>query len=262
MIESSDAIVLKAIKYGDTSKIVTLYTRRFGRMGVIAKGARSAKSKFGSALEPMSLIHAVFYRKENRELQLLSQADLLRIYHRLMSDERKLTAGLALIEFLHAAMHEEEEHPELFDAAREALESIDDEGSSESAHLIRFLLRLASLLGFAVDLRRCSRCGAGAADKETDFLFHPRPGLLFCDACTPSRDGIPIAPGELLLIGSLESLPSSDVARLEIPQRTLRVMFHLALALIKSHIQGLRKIHSLPMVETILFDTASKTGEN
>ena len=77
MIESTDAIVLRAIKYGDTSKIVTLYTRRFGKVAVIAKGARSAKSKFGSALEPMSLIQAVFYRKENREVQLLSQADLL-----------------------------------------------------------------------------------------------------------------------------------------------------------------------------------------
>ncbi len=260
MIESSDAIVLKAIKYGDTSKIVTLYTRRFGKMGVIAKGARGPKSKFGSALEPMSLVQAVFYRKENRELQFLSQADLIRIWRRLTSDERKLTAGLALVEILHAAMHEEEEHPELFDAAREALEAVDEPDSSEAAQLIRFLLRLSSLLGFAVDLRRCSKCGAIPAEKEIDFIFHPRTGLLFCDSCTPSRDGIPLAPRELLLAGSLESLPPREVAALEIPPRTARVLFHLAVALIKAHIQGLRKIHSLPMVETILFDTSSKTG--
>ena len=63
MIVSTDAIVLRSMKYGETSKIVTLYSKKFGKIKVIAKGARSAKSKFGASLEPMMHSSVIFYKK-------------------------------------------------------------------------------------------------------------------------------------------------------------------------------------------------------
>ena len=53
VLTTTDAIVLKAMKYRDTSRIVTFYTRAFGKLRAIAKGARGPKNKFGSALEPL-----------------------------------------------------------------------------------------------------------------------------------------------------------------------------------------------------------------
>jgi len=71
------------MKFRDTSKIVSLYTRRFGRVSVVAKGARDRKSRFGAALEPMSHVSAVFYKKERSDLHLLSQCDLLNGFRRI-----------------------------------------------------------------------------------------------------------------------------------------------------------------------------------
>ena len=78
MLTKTEAVVLKAVKYRETSKIVTLYTKKFGKINAVAKGAMLTTSKFGASLEPMSYILAVLYKKETREVQFLSQADLIK----------------------------------------------------------------------------------------------------------------------------------------------------------------------------------------
>ena len=55
----TEAIVLRTIDYSETSRIVTLFTRELGKTGIMAKGARAAKSRFGSTLQPMNRIAAV-----------------------------------------------------------------------------------------------------------------------------------------------------------------------------------------------------------
>ena len=61
MIVKTEAIVLRGRKQGDTSKLATLYTRDFGKIDVIAKGAREQKSKFGGALEMFARSTVVLY---------------------------------------------------------------------------------------------------------------------------------------------------------------------------------------------------------
>ena len=73
MITKSEAIVLKSMDFRDSSKIVTFYTRSFGKLKGIAKGARQMKSKFGAALEPITRVSLVLYKKEHRDLQLISE---------------------------------------------------------------------------------------------------------------------------------------------------------------------------------------------
>ena len=77
MLVTTEAIVLRSRKQGDTSKIVSLYTRDYGFVDVIAKGAREMKSKFGSALEPFTLSKVTFYKKEGRDLYLLANAEVI-----------------------------------------------------------------------------------------------------------------------------------------------------------------------------------------
>jgi DNA repair protein RecO (recombination protein O) len=78
MITKTEAVVLKSMNYRDSSKIVTFYTRGFGKVKCIAKGARQMKSKFGAGLEPITNVSLVLYKKEHRELQLVSQCDAIK----------------------------------------------------------------------------------------------------------------------------------------------------------------------------------------
>ncbi|HEV8538897.1 MAG TPA: DNA repair protein RecO, partial [Bacteroidota bacterium] len=97
-IVTTEAIVLKSMKYRETSRIVTFYTRSFGKIPGIVKGARQAKSKYGTSLQPMSYVSLVFYRKEGREIQTVSQCDLMKSFRHLAEDMEKMAVGMAMIE--------------------------------------------------------------------------------------------------------------------------------------------------------------------
>ena len=86
MLVTTEAIVLRSRKHGETSKIVTLYSREYGKVDVIAKGARDIKSKFGGALEAFAESRIVFYKKDKPEaaLYLLSKAEPIRSNSKLL----------------------------------------------------------------------------------------------------------------------------------------------------------------------------------
>ena len=88
-LQKSEAIILKTQRLGETSKILTLYSRKFGKMKVVAKGSRGLKSRFFGTLEPLNHIAIVYYFKETRELQLLSQADIIHAFVNLKDNLEK-----------------------------------------------------------------------------------------------------------------------------------------------------------------------------
>ncbi len=104
MIVSTDAIVLRSMKYGETSKIVTLYSQKFGKIKVIAKGARGAKSRFGASLEPMTHSSVILYKKEERELNLLSKSEITKSFLKFGSSGDRLATGLAVVELVNMVM--------------------------------------------------------------------------------------------------------------------------------------------------------------
>ncbi len=159
MLVTTDAIVLKSMKYRDTSRIVSVYTRDYGKLSVIAKGARGPRSKFASALEPLSRVVLVFYRTEHRDLHLVSQCDLRASYRRVTSDLDRMAAGLACLELIDQTAHDEERNDDLFGLTEHALEILDAGNVRPEVVLTAFKLRMAAAIGFATALERCAVCG-------------------------------------------------------------------------------------------------------
>jgi len=151
MLVTTEAIVLRSRKQGDTSKIVSLYTLDFGLVDVIAKGAREMKSKFGSALEPFTYSKATFYKKDGRDLHLLSNAEVVTPFRNLQSDLEHIESATKVIELLLRAQHHEESHPELFKLVKETLQ-IMNESKSVSSILFAYYLKYISFAGFAMNL--------------------------------------------------------------------------------------------------------------
>src|ERR1044071_7943508 len=149
------------MKHGETSKIVTLYTRAFGKVNVIAKGARDIKSKFGGALEMFACVNAVFYKKERAEggLYLLSKADLVDAHRTILNDLDRIEAATAVCELVLRAIHDEEEHPEIFDLLAAALAEISKGETSPTLLQFEFYLEFLKTMGFEMaeaELRRLS----------------------------------------------------------------------------------------------------------
>ena len=154
MIVTSEAIVLRARKQGETSKIVTLYTLGYGKLNVIAKGAREIKSKFGGALEMFAHISAVFYKKEKSEgLYLLSKADLIGSNAKILRSLERMEAATAIIELILRSMHDEEANPEIFALLAATLKALAETNNDDAAASLqlRFYLEFARIMGFGMD---------------------------------------------------------------------------------------------------------------
>ena len=72
------AIVLRTMRMGETSSLVTFYAQECGKLKAMARGARKPKSRFGAALGLMTEVQAICYVKETRDLQTLSECTLLK----------------------------------------------------------------------------------------------------------------------------------------------------------------------------------------
>jgi DNA repair protein RecO (recombination protein O) len=154
MLVTTEAIVLRSRKQGDTSKIVSLYTREYGLVDVIAKGAREMKSKFGSALEPFNCAKVTFYKKEGRDLYLLANAETALALRNLQSDLERIEAATKVVELLIRSQRHEECHPELYTLVKQTLTLMSEckDAASVVPILFAYYLQYIHFAGFAMQL--------------------------------------------------------------------------------------------------------------
>ncbi len=217
-IISTPAIILRRIEHSETSIICTFYTRNYGKLTAIAKGARRPKSQFAGLLDIMNYLHIVVHTKETRNVQTLSGAEYQRPFLRIQQDMRRTAIGMIMIETVRQAIIGEEPHPEIFDLTIEALSCLNDEDQADIETLWWFHLHLVSLLGYHPKLQYCHECQqalqAGA--------FSSRSGHIYCARCSTQQtdlthlNNLEIRMSKYLL---QHSLPQID---LEAIHRTIR----------------------------------------
>ncbi|MDE3059046.1 MAG: DNA repair protein RecO [Bacteroidota bacterium] len=255
MIVSTDAIVLRSMKYRDTSKIVTLYSEKFGKISVLAKGARAAKNKFGASLEPMTHSSVVIYKKERRELYLLSQSEIVQPFFRTRGEPEKLAIGLAVIELVHLVMHDEEENRHMFALLNDALHALEIAKQRAFNVLLAFELKLVRHLGFAPYFESCSRCGAHVLEDDEVRFVHVilARGSVLCSKCIVQHDGagIRLSKGALRALVSFASAPMEEVAERPIDSRGQNEILALLQTYMQYHVAGARTLRSLSLLNVL-----------
>ena len=188
MITRTDAVVLKSMKYRDSSKIVTFYSRRYGKVKGIAKGARQMKSKFGAALEPLSAVSLILYKKDQRELQLISQCDTLKTYKKIHTELDRMAVGLSIIELLNQLTHDEEGNDALYTLLVQSLDELERAQKHFMNFFLAFELRCASVMGFMPSVDTCKGCGKELDDLVADdsAVFQSAKGAVLCSRCWQS----------------------------------------------------------------------------
>ena len=147
MISTSKAIVLKTIKYGDTSLIIHVFTKEHGKIAFIVKGARKVKTKIkANIIQPLSEIQ---YRlNSKKEIQLLTEARLLYIYKSYIPvDMVKTAMALYLLELINRSIRSKEENTAILHFLSRILLALDDVSNYSNWHFI-FMLECTKYLGF------------------------------------------------------------------------------------------------------------------
>ncbi len=183
-IIKTETIVLNKINYGDTSIIVSLYTKDFGKLSGIIKGGRSSKSKIGSAVNQLNHLEIVLYKKDSREVQLISNASIISHYPGIKEDFEKLQYALSILELLKKLTPEHETHLRLFAGTLRILSLM--ESSNEPALVLfgRYYLFFLTEIGYEPQFEKCISCGRSNFVNE-DLAYNYDLGI-FCSDC--SRD--------------------------------------------------------------------------
>lgn len=206
-IVTTSAVVLRSVKFQESSRIVTFYTEQFGRLAGIVKGARKSAGRFGSSLQPMSQVSVVVYRKAGREVQTVSQCDLTVAYRRIPLELERMAVGLQMVELVTMITHDEEENRPLFDLLSGSLCALDEESDPGWMLLYHFEIRLAGIFGFRPDFNGCAGCGRpfgeGLAGGEMVRVDIERGGPLCRDCDSPGRRCVLISAAELQLLRDL-----------------------------------------------------------
>ncbi|MCL5035016.1 MAG: DNA repair protein RecO [Bacteroidetes bacterium] len=246
-IEKTEAVVLRAVNYRDSSKIVTLYTRRYGKMSAIAKGARNPKSKFGSLLQPLNYLQIVFYRRESRQLQYISSSEFVRYFKSLTSDMDRLSVAMALVEIVNRVMHDEEENEKIFQLLVDSLAVLDMPETSPENVFIHFGLHMAIELGFAPAFRSCLRCGNRIdLEKERRVCYVIEKGGPLCEKCAVSINIDFLLSGSALpILESLVRLSPAVAAKAKIEPALRNELRDFVFVYLKRHSGSLKELKSL-----------------
>jgi DNA repair protein RecO (recombination protein O) len=179
--EKTEAIVLKAVEFSETSAVVTLFTRDFGKVRALAKGARRPKGPFESALDLLGLCRIVFLRKSSDALDLLTEAKLERRFRPPGGELSNLYAAYYVAELLSELTDDYDPHVELFDAATQCLAALSTT-TAVAPVLVRFELTALRVLGHLPSLDACVECGrtVGPAGRVP---FGQLAGGVLCESC-------------------------------------------------------------------------------
>jgi DNA repair protein RecO (recombination protein O) len=151
MIEKSKAVVLKSLKYSESSIILTLYTQTAGRQTYMVNGVRSAKTKQKAGiLQPMFLLDIEAYHKPGREMQRLKEFRLSEIYQSIPFNVVKSTMSIFLAEVLYKALQNIEPEPDFFDFIYHSMQYLDSLDEGVANFHLWFLVRGIGSLGYGL----------------------------------------------------------------------------------------------------------------
>jgi DNA repair protein RecO (recombination protein O) len=222
---STDAFVLHAFDYLESSRILRLVTREAGLLSVIARGARKSGSKHGSSVDLFVNGAAQIYTKPGRELNNLSSFEVAVARPALGAELERFTAASALAE-LTLRFAQAENGDVIYDGIIEAFDALAHAplgGAREAA--LAGAWALVARLGFAPSLESCAGCHASLGADEPAAFNHQAGGLL-CERCARFAPGSrllpPSARATLLLWIAGERTENATDAELRAHQRLLR----------------------------------------
>lgn len=153
MIVKTFAVVLSAVKYSDSSKIIKLYTEASGVKSFIAKSVYTKNNRKNALFMPLNLIEIIFEDKNQQNLHYFKEASHAHHYQTLYQTPPKTTMTLFLTEILNSVLKEEESNPGLFQYITTSLKEFDKKESACADFHLWFLINLTKYLGFYPNLK-------------------------------------------------------------------------------------------------------------
>jgi len=219
---TTNAIVIRSLHYGESDKIVTFFTRDFGKLKAIVKGARRSRKRFQNALDLFSHLRLIFFDREEMGLARGQNGDILDSFPRIREDLKKIFYGNYFLELVNEMAGEREVNREAFDLLLSFL-SILEKMEPEEEQLRMFEIRMLSLFGYRPNMKKCGLCKKGWEDlKEIPIFFSPARGSLVCEVCSKGLNNLlPLSLGTARIIEKISQMELPKIHRLRFTSQAL-----------------------------------------
>lgn len=221
MTFKTQAIIIKRSNLGEADKIVTEFTKDFGKKKLIAKGVRKTLSKLGGHLELFCLSKIQFTKGKN--LDILTAAEVQKCFHALRANLKSTNTAHYLAEITNKLLPEEEPHPKIFDLLDETLEYLDS--VSPPLAIAYFETKLLTEIGFLPELYECVICQKEI--KPDHNKFSALRGGLVCNVCA---EGKPISNDAIKILRLFTNHHINVTEKLKIKNETIKEINRLTSA--------------------------------
>lgn len=169
---NTEAIIIKANKLNEADKILTFYTKFYGKKQAIAKGVRRITSRRSGNLEIFN--HAKLHIYEAKNLDLITEASLIEPFTNFRNDLDKVAVGYQVLELVDQFGQENQENRQLFNLMLKTIKKLDSDEDRQKVAIV-FKIKILNLVGFRPVLERCVRCGS---TEELNFFSNLLGGVL------------------------------------------------------------------------------------
>ena len=243
----TEAVVLKQLPMGEADRILTFYTQDMGKLRAVAKGVRRPKSKLTGHLEP--LCHVSISLSQGRNLDLVTEAQIIRPFKGLREDLHRISQGIYVAELVDIFSVEGSSNSSVYRLLLDALGCL--ETMRDRALLLpHFELHLLEHSGYRPELFRCVECRATL--EPGDHTFSAARGGIVCPNChgTSSESVVPLSLSAMKVLRFLlRDEEYERVAGLKVTSKTLREIERLQRTYIRFLVE--RELKSVEFMDVV-----------
>lgn len=178
MVINSEGIVLKQRKIANNRRMITLFTKNYGKISAGTSMNEKSKGKSALALRPFT--YADYDIFKTRESYNINSAQVKKSYYSIGEDLDRFAASSKLLEYLDKILEDEQARPKLFDMTIEFFESITRANGNYETLLYAYVIKTLRIQGIMPEIKSCVNCGK---DPKPEYSFSIPAGGIVCKEC-------------------------------------------------------------------------------
>lgn len=245
-ILSTEGIILRKQDLRETSIILTLFTKDFGKISGVIKGVRGPRAAIGLNPQIFSQNDIVFYEGKRGNLNSISHCDLKNYFEPIRKDLERTIYGDYFIELVDKVTIEGDCDKNVYDLLYNSLLLLSGPASAKRVARI-FEIKLMDIAGFMPDFNDCVNC---AEEINGESRFSLALGALLCDKCfTEDRDAIKVSNGTINFIERIKDMSFELIPRVKVSQHVGRELEYFLRRFVDYHIQ--RKLNTVEFLKKV-----------
>jgi DNA repair protein RecO (recombination protein O) len=244
LTHKTKGIVLKTVKFGETSIIAGIYTDLFGFQSYLINGVRSSSKKGNgraNLFQPAAILDLVVYHNELKSLQRIREFKWAHIYANVFFKVFKNSVALFMVELLQRTLKQPEPNPELFGFIEDAFLHLDDASDAVVANFpLYFALHLSGFYGFRFADKHSAK-NAILDLQEGEFVAERPLHVYFLE------DEYSEITSQLLKV-----MQPSELSQIKLNRDTRRILLHAYQTFYALHIQDFGIMKTIPVLEAVL----------